>query len=112
MGHFTNLAVRTEQLTTPGPLVVSSSIHRLTDSYFSFKDLAPTQIKGVEEPLNIYEVQGLGQVRTRSQVSASRDGRTRFVEGTVNLLFILTRQVDMIPGYGKTSNVTSFFDNC
>ncbi len=78
VGHSTNLAARMEQLATPGTIVVSAYTHRLTDGYFAFKDLGPTQIKGVEEPLNIYEVLGAGPLRTRLQVSARR-GLTRFV---------------------------------
>ncbi|MGE0821679.1 MAG: adenylate/guanylate cyclase domain-containing protein [Candidatus Binatia bacterium] len=79
VGHSTNLAARMEQLATPGSIVVSAYTHRLTDGYFAFKDLGPTQIKGVEEPLHIYEVLGAGPLRTRLQVSASRYGLTRFV---------------------------------
>jgi len=78
VGHSTNLAARMEQLSPPGAIVVSAYTHRLTDGYFAFKDLGPTQIKGVEEPLNIYEVLGVGPLRTRLQVSARR-GLTRFV---------------------------------
>jgi class 3 adenylate cyclase len=78
VGHSTNLAARMEQLANPGSIVVSAYTHRLTDGYFAFKDLGPTQIKGVEEPLNIYEVLGVGALRTRLQVSAQR-GLTRFV---------------------------------
>ena len=62
----------------PATIVVSAYTHRLTDGYFAFKDLGPTQIKGVEEPLTIYEVLGAGPLRTRLQVSARR-GLTRFV---------------------------------
>jgi predicted ATPase len=58
---------------------VSAYTHRLTDGYFAFKYLGPTQIKGVEEPLPIYEVLGTGPLRTRLQVSATRRGLTRFV---------------------------------
>jgi predicted ATPase len=79
VGHSTNVAARMEQLATPGSIVVSAYTHRLTDGYFAFKDLGPTQIKGVEEPLNIYEVLGIGQLHTRLQVSASRYRLTRFV---------------------------------
>ncbi|MBI3756687.1 MAG: AAA family ATPase, partial [Deltaproteobacteria bacterium] len=42
------------------------------------KDLGSTQIKGAEEPLNIYEVLSVGPLRTRLQVAARR-GLTRFV---------------------------------
>src|SRR5712692_9107020 len=78
VGHSTNLAARMEQLANPGAIVVSAYTQRLTDGYFAFKDLGPTQIKGVEEPLHIYEVLGVGPLRTRLQVSVRR-GLTRFV---------------------------------
>ncbi|MBI3757391.1 MAG: AAA family ATPase [Deltaproteobacteria bacterium] len=78
VGHSTNLAARMEQLANPGTIVVSAYTNRLTDGYFAFKDLGPTQIKGVEEPLNIYEVLSVGPLRTRLQVAARR-GLTRFV---------------------------------
>src|SRR4030095_12812985 len=58
---------------------VSAYTHKLTEGYFAFKDLGPTQIKGMEEPLPIYEVLGVGALRTRLQVSATRRGLTRFV---------------------------------
>jgi hypothetical protein len=76
VGHSTNLAARMEQLANPGSIVVSAYTHRLTDGYFAFKELGPMQIKGVEEPLNIYEVLGVGPLRTRLQVVARR-GLTR-----------------------------------
>ena len=78
VGHSTNLAARMEQLATPGAIVVSAYTHRLTDGYFAFKDLGPTQIKGMEEPLTIYEVLGAGPLRTKLQIAARR-GLTRFV---------------------------------
>ena len=78
VGHSTNLAARMEQLATPGSILVSEQTHRLTEGYFDFKDLGKTQIKGVEEPLNVYEVVGPGALRTRFQVTARR-GLTRFV---------------------------------
>ena len=62
----------------PGSILVTAYTHRLTDGYFAFKDLGQTQIKGVEEPLNIYEVLGAGPLRTKLQVAARR-GLTRFV---------------------------------
>jgi predicted ATPase/class 3 adenylate cyclase len=78
VGHSTNLAARMEQLANPGAIVVSAYTHRLTDGYFAFKDLGKTQIKGVEDPLNVYEVLGAGPLRTKLQIAARR-GLTRFV---------------------------------
>src|SRR5438445_13739131 len=78
VGHSTNLAARMEQMATPGSILVTDYTHKLTDGYFVFKALGAAAIKGVEEPLNGYEVLGAGPLRTRFQVTARR-GLTRFV---------------------------------
>jgi tetratricopeptide (TPR) repeat protein len=105
VGHSTNLAARMEQLANPGAIVVSAYTHRLTDGYFAFKDLGLTQIKGVEEPLNIYEVLGAGPLRTRLQVSATRRGLTRFV-GRQSELEQLQRALDHAKsGHGQIVGV-------
>ena len=62
----------------PGP---SRSVSRRANScegYFMLKPLGPTRVKGVSEPVNVYEVTGLGPLRTRLQRSAGR-GLTKFV---------------------------------
>jgi class 3 adenylate cyclase/tetratricopeptide (TPR) repeat protein len=78
VGHSTNLAARMEQMATPGSIVISEYTRKLTEGYFKLKGLGAAEIKGVEEPLNVYEVLGAGPLRTRLQVSARR-GPTRFV---------------------------------
>src|SRR5256712_13102382 len=78
VGHSTNLAARMEQMATPGSILVTAYTHKLTAGYFEFKALGEAQIKGVEEPLKVYEVLGAGPLRTRLQV-AMRRGVTRFV---------------------------------
>ena len=78
VGHSTNLAARMEQLATPGSIVISEYTRKLTEGYFELKALGAADIKGVEEPLNVYEVRGVGSLRTRFQVTAQR-GLTRFV---------------------------------
>ena len=78
VGHSTSLAARMEGLATPGSTVVSEYTHQLAEGYFAFKDLGAAKIKGVSEPLRIYELLGVGALRTRLQVSATR-GLSRFV---------------------------------
>ena len=78
VGHSTNLAARMEQIATPGSIVISEYTRKLTEGYFELKALGAAEIKGVDEPLNVYEVTGAGPLRTRLQVSARR-GLTRFV---------------------------------
>ena len=43
--------------------------------YFQLKPLGPTRIKGVSEPVNVYEVTGLGPLRTRRQSAESHQNR-------------------------------------
>lgn len=78
VGHSTNLAARMEQLAGPDSIVVTEQTHKLTDGYFAFQSLGKTKVKGVKEPVPIYEVTGAGPLRTRLQVSARR-GLSRFV---------------------------------
>jgi class 3 adenylate cyclase/predicted ATPase len=78
VGHSTNLAARMEQMATPGSILITEYTKKLSDGYFEFKALGAAEIKGVENPLQIYEVLGAGPLRTRLQVSARR-GLTRFV---------------------------------
>ncbi|MBI3795820.1 MAG: AAA family ATPase [Deltaproteobacteria bacterium] len=78
IGHSTGLASRMEGLAKAGSIVVSEQTQKLTEGYFTFKALGVAQVKGVSEPVNIYEVLGVGPLRTRLQVAARR-GLTRFV---------------------------------
>src|SRR5262249_3411657 len=72
IGHSTSLAARMESLATAGSIVVSEHTYRLTDGYFEFKALGAAKVKGVSEPVKIYEVLGAGPLRTRLQVAARR----------------------------------------
>src|SRR5712692_4452525 len=78
IGHSTGLASRMEGLATPGSIVVSEHTYKLTEGYFEFKPLGAVRVKGVSELVNIYEVLGVGPLRTRLQVAARR-GLVRFV---------------------------------
>src|SRR6266852_5373019 len=78
IGHSTSLAARMESLATPGSILVSEYTYKLTEGYFEFKSLGAARVKGVSEPVHIYEVLGVGPLRTRLQVAARR-GLSRFV---------------------------------
>jgi predicted ATPase/class 3 adenylate cyclase len=78
IGHSTSLAARLQSLATGGGIVVSEQTYRLTEGYFVFKALGAAQVKGVSEPVPIYEVVSVGPLRTRLQISVRR-GLTRFV---------------------------------
>ncbi|MEM5430561.1 adenylate/guanylate cyclase domain-containing protein [Cupriavidus oxalaticus] len=78
VGHTIHIASRMEGIATPASILVSESTHKLAEGYFEFTALGTTHVKGVREPLAVYEVVGLGALRTRLQVAAHR-GLARFV---------------------------------
>jgi class 3 adenylate cyclase/predicted ATPase len=78
IGHTTNLASRMQTAAPVGSIAVSEATRRLCEGYFILKPLGATKVKGVSEPVNIYEVTGLGPLRTRLERSAGR-GLTKFV---------------------------------
>jgi len=78
IGHTTNLASRMQAVAPTGSIAVSQNTQKLVEGYFALKPLGPTKVKGLSEPVNVYEVTGLGLLRTRLQRSAGR-GLTKFV---------------------------------
>jgi len=81
IGHTTNLASRMQTLADPGATVIAEATRRLVEGYFALKPLGASRVKGIADPINVYEVTGLGPLRTRLQRSASR-GYTKFVGRT------------------------------
>jgi class 3 adenylate cyclase len=78
IGHSTSVAARLQALAVPGSIAITEPVRKLVEGYFAFKSLGPARIKGLSEPLEIYEVTGLGPLRTRLQRGAAR-GYTKFV---------------------------------
>ena len=60
VGHSTNLASRMESLATPGSVIVSHHTYKLIEGYFECKFLGEAQVKGVDQPVPIYEVLSAG----------------------------------------------------
>jgi predicted ATPase/class 3 adenylate cyclase len=78
IGHTTNLASRMQAVAPVGSIAVGEPTRKLCEGYFTLKALGPTRVKGLNEPVNVYEVTGLGPIRTRLQRAAGR-GYARFV---------------------------------
>ena len=96
ISHSTSLASRLEGLAPGGSIVVSEQTYKLIEGYFEFKALGAARVKGVSEPVNIYEVLSVGALRTRLQVAARR-GLTRFV-GRQSELETLCKALELTEG--------------
>jgi len=73
VGHVTNLAARM-QTAAPGGFEsrASEATQRLCEGYFEFRALGPTAVKGLNAPVEVYEVVRAGPLRTHFQLSARR----------------------------------------
>ncbi len=78
LGHTVGLAQRMEQLAEPGKPLLTERTAKLVTGFFSVRDLGPSRVKGMTEPIRLYELEGAGRLRTRFDVSRAR-GLSRFV---------------------------------
>src|SRR5215813_5251256 len=78
VGQTTHLAARMEQLADPGTIVVTPATLGLVEGRVEVASLGPVVIKGLTEPLEVFEVTGVGVASTRLHAAARR-GLTRFV---------------------------------
>ena len=78
IGQTDHLAARMEQMATPGSILLTADTLRLAEGYVQVKPLGPVHVKGLTEPVEVFELTGAGPARTRLQAAAAR-GLTRFV---------------------------------
>src|SRR5262249_27898166 len=85
VGQTTHLAARMEQLATPGSILLTAATLRLVGGLVQVNALGPVPVKGLEEPIEVFELVGASAIRGRLQASAAR-GLTRFVGRQQELL--------------------------
>lgn len=100
IGSSIHIASRMESIAVPGSIVASEHTRSVAEGYFAFNALGETPIKGLPEPLAVFEVAGLGPLRTRLQVSVSR-GLACFVGRTRELDQLREARARTRTGYGQ-----------
>src|SRR3989442_14278813 len=87
IGQTTHLAARMEQMATGGAILIPPETLTLVEGYVMVKPLGAMPVKGLEVPIEVYEVTGAATVRSRLHAAAAR-GLTRFVgrDGEVDQL--------------------------
>jgi class 3 adenylate cyclase len=78
VGQTTHLAARMEQMAMPGAILITPAVLGLVEGFVQVKALGALPVRGLRDPLEVYEVTGAGMVRSRLQAAAAR-GLTRFV---------------------------------
>ncbi len=78
VGQTTNLASRMEQLAAPGSITLTGATLRLVEGMIRVHARGPVPVKGITEPVEVYELTGASSIRRRLQAAVAR-GLTKFV---------------------------------
>src|SRR4029453_662334 len=78
VGQPTPLAARMEQLATAGSIMLATGPLGLVEGFVQVRALGPVPVKGLAEPVEVFELTGATALRRRLQATAAR-GLTRFV---------------------------------
>jgi len=100
VGETTHLAARMEQLATPGTIRLTAATLRLVEDMVQVNALGPVPVKGLVEPVEVFELVGASSTRRRVQAAAAR-GLTQFV-GRQTELTALTEALERASaGHGQ-----------
>ena len=78
IGHTVGLAQRMEALAEPGKAYVTEDTAELAAGFLELEDLGEFEIKGASRPIRVFELAGVGEARSRLDLSRER-GFSRFV---------------------------------
>jgi class 3 adenylate cyclase/tetratricopeptide (TPR) repeat protein len=105
VGQTTHLAARLEQMAIAGSVLMSAETLRLAEGYVQVKPLGPVPVRGVAEPVDVYQATGRGAARTRLQAAATSRGLTRFVGRNVEMDFLRRALVLACEAHGQVVGV-------
>jgi class 3 adenylate cyclase/tetratricopeptide (TPR) repeat protein len=100
MGRSVHLASRMEQLAEAGSIRLTADTVALVEGYVQVQALGPVAVRGLAEPIDVFELTGPGLSRTRLQAAAAR-GLTRFIGRDAELVALLVAQARVDAGQGQ-----------
>ena len=100
VGQTTHLAARMEQLAPPGSIRLTAATLRLAEGLVQVTALGRFPVKGLTEPVEVWELVGASAIRGRVQASAAR-GLTRFVGRQQELLALQQALEQAGAGHGQ-----------
>ncbi len=101
VGQTTHLAGRMEQIAKAGSILITGETLKLAEGYVQVKPLGAVSVKGLETPIQVYELSGIGLARSRLQATAAR-GLTRFVGRGSELQQLALALEGTAAGHGET----------
>ena len=100
VGQTTHLAARMEQLATPGSILLTADTLRLVEGLVQVTALGPIPVKGLPEPVEVFELVGASTLRGRFQARAA-GGLTRFVGRETELAALVQALERARAGHGQ-----------
>src|SRR5262245_18344279 len=70
VGQTTHLEARMEQMAAPGTVLTTGATLALVEGWVEARSLGPVPVKGLEMPLEVWEIAGPGWARSRLQAAA------------------------------------------
>ncbi|HEV8675909.1 MAG TPA: AAA family ATPase, partial [Methylomirabilota bacterium] len=120
VGQTTHLAARMEQMAKPGSILITTATLAQAEAHIQAKSLGRIPVRGLEGPIEVYELVGAQPVRSRLQALGARQGLSPFV-GREAEIERLRRAVEQAgaghgqlvavvgePGVGKTRLISEF----
>ena len=78
VGKTPNVAARMEKLATPNTVVIGDTTHQLVEGFFKCDALGAAELRGISQPVNIYQVSGEIPAQSRLDI-ASMSGLTPLI---------------------------------
>ncbi len=103
-GHTVGLAQRMEALAESGRICVSESTAHLVEGYLELASLGCSPVKGARDPIEIFELVGVGSMRTRLDVARAR-GFSRLIGRTDELATLDAALEQALEGQGRVVGV-------
>jgi class 3 adenylate cyclase len=102
VGETTHLAARMEQMALPGTIHLTAETLRLAEGFVQVTALGPVPVKGLVEPVEVFELVGASGLRRRLQAAAAR-GLTRFVGRQLELAALSQALEHARAGHGQVA---------
>src|SRR3569623_356958 len=99
-GLTVNLAARMEHNCEPGRIYLSRYTARGVEGYFKLRDLGRMAVAGLDDPVEVYELEGTGSLRTRLDRSLARGG-SQFVGRGLELASLIAALDRVRAGEGQ-----------
>jgi class 3 adenylate cyclase/tetratricopeptide (TPR) repeat protein len=104
MGMTTHLAARMEQTASPGTIRLTHDCLRHLGGLVKVRPRGEIKVKGVVQPVAVYELRGLGKAQTRLE-AASMAGLTRFIGREQEIRVLEERFAEVDTGQGQVVSI-------